>query len=89
MSVLRSGAHECQIRSAPVLVLPRLQRFSITLKRRQRAKIKIILALCQQSGHTFMKRCAFSSYDCFKRLSSSAFFSSKPGLPSKANIFTL
>ncbi|ABV62991.1 hypothetical protein BPUM_2325 [Bacillus pumilus SAFR-032] len=26
-----------------------LQRFSITLKRRQRAKIKIILALCQQS----------------------------------------
>ncbi|PGC66323.1 hypothetical protein COL97_03470 [Bacillus safensis] len=48
MSVLRAGAHECQIRSAPVLVLPRLQRFSITLKRRQRAKIKIILALCQQ-----------------------------------------
>ncbi|MED4994901.1 hypothetical protein, partial [Bacillus safensis] len=44
-----AGAHECQIRSAPVLVLPRLQRFSITLKRRQRAKIKIILALCQQS----------------------------------------
>ncbi|PTA86853.1 hypothetical protein C9414_02150 [Bacillus sp. Nf3] len=26
-----------------------LQRFSITLKRRQRAKIKIILALCQKS----------------------------------------
>ncbi|WP_235675129.1 hypothetical protein [Bacillus altitudinis] len=26
-----------------------LQRFSITLKRRQRAKIKYILALCQQS----------------------------------------
>ncbi|WMT28869.1 hypothetical protein RE735_17660 [Bacillus aerius] len=26
-----------------------LQRFSITLKRRQRAKIKFILALCQQS----------------------------------------
>ncbi|WP_186316352.1 hypothetical protein [Bacillus pumilus] len=49
MSVLRAGAHECQIRSAPVLVLPRLQRFSITLKRRQMAKIKIILALCQQS----------------------------------------
>ena len=23
LSVLRSGAHECQIRSAPVLVLPR------------------------------------------------------------------
>ncbi|OUZ06233.1 hypothetical protein BHE94_17395 [Bacillus pumilus] len=49
MSVLRFGAHECLIRSAPMLVLPRLQRFSITLKRRQRAKIKIILALCQQS----------------------------------------
>ncbi|APJ12658.1 hypothetical protein B9G52_05400 [Bacillus safensis] len=49
MSVLRVGAHECSIRSAPMLVLPRLQRFSITLKRRQRAKIKIILALCQQS----------------------------------------
>ncbi|OQP23515.1 hypothetical protein B2I20_00370 [Bacillus stratosphericus] len=51
MSVLRSGAHECQIRSAQVAVLPRLQRFSITLKRRQRAKIKFILALCQQSGN--------------------------------------
>ncbi|OQP21696.1 hypothetical protein B2I20_06715 [Bacillus stratosphericus] len=49
LSVLRAGAHECEIRSAPVLVLPRLQRFSITLKRRQRAKIKFILALCQQS----------------------------------------
>ena len=49
LSVLRAGAHECQIRSAPVLDLPRLQRFSITLKRRQRAKIKTILALCQQS----------------------------------------
>ncbi|ATP94822.1 hypothetical protein CSE15_13005 [Bacillus altitudinis] len=42
-------AHKCQIRSAPMLVLPRLQRFSITLKRRQRAKINTILALCQQS----------------------------------------
>ncbi|APJ13163.1 hypothetical protein BSL056_01415 [Bacillus safensis] len=52
LSVLRSGAHECQIRSAPMLVLLRLQRFSITLKRRQRAKIKIILALCQQSKKT-------------------------------------
>ncbi|KML50432.1 hypothetical protein VK99_13310 [Bacillus safensis] len=49
VSGLCSGAHECQIRSAPVLALPRLQRFSITLKRRQRAKIKNILALCQQS----------------------------------------
>ncbi|MDR4197975.1 hypothetical protein FO505_04630 [Bacillus altitudinis] len=50
MSVLRAGAHECQIRSAPVLGLSSLQRFSITLKRSQRAKIKFILALCQQSG---------------------------------------
>ncbi|TYS33167.1 hypothetical protein FZC65_07310 [Bacillus pumilus] len=40
LSGLRSGAHECQICSAPLLVLPRFQRFSITLKRRQRAKIK-------------------------------------------------
>ncbi|MGG0603775.1 hypothetical protein ABE019_13595, partial [Bacillus altitudinis] len=46
----------CQIRSAPVLVLPRLQRFSITLKRRQRAKIKFILALCQQSGLFYCKK---------------------------------
>ncbi|MDR4269669.1 hypothetical protein FO510_08385 [Bacillus pumilus] len=52
MSGLRAGAHECSIRSAPVLALPRLQRFSITLKRRQSAKIKIILALCQQSKST-------------------------------------
>ncbi|RKE74590.1 hypothetical protein DFO75_1264 [Bacillus safensis] len=52
MSVLRAGAHECQIRSAPVLILPRLQRFSIMLKKRQRAKINIILALCQQSEKT-------------------------------------
>ncbi|MDI4569385.1 hypothetical protein RI02_10485 [Bacillus altitudinis] len=49
VSVLRAGAHEYRIRSAPVLVLPRLQRFSITLKRRQMAKIKFILAICQQS----------------------------------------
>ncbi|RST65081.1 hypothetical protein EJB14_16115 [Bacillus pumilus] len=57
MSVLRAGAHECQIRSASVLVLPRLQRLSITLKRRQRAKIKIILALCQQSESTSYPMC--------------------------------
>ncbi|WP_260857588.1 hypothetical protein [Bacillus pumilus] len=55
LSGLRAGAHECQIRSAPVLGLPRLQRFSITLKRRQSAKIKIILALCQQSESPFDK----------------------------------
>ncbi|TQR25027.1 hypothetical protein C7Y46_05760 [Bacillus safensis] len=59
MSGLRSGAHECQIRSAPVLVLPRLQRFSITLKRRQSAKIKIILALCQQSETDHLKNDRF------------------------------
>ncbi|HCO79398.1 MAG TPA: hypothetical protein DIT37_05570 [Bacillus sp. (in: Bacteria)] len=45
LSVLRAGAHECQIRSVKVAVLPRLQRFSNTLKRRERAKIKFILAL--------------------------------------------
>ncbi|WP_235674320.1 hypothetical protein [Bacillus altitudinis] len=50
LSVLRAGAHEYQIRSAPVIVFPRLQGLSITLKRRQRAKIKFILALCQQFG---------------------------------------
>ncbi|MBS4745178.1 hypothetical protein B9G52_16395 [Bacillus safensis] len=33
VSGLCSSAHECFIRSAPVLALPRLQRFSITLKR--------------------------------------------------------
>ncbi|MBK4211451.1 hypothetical protein DJ474_16515 [Bacillus sp. 8A6] len=49
MSGLCAGTHECQIRSVPVLALPRLQRFSITLKRGQRTKIKILLALCQQS----------------------------------------
>ncbi len=60
LSVLRAGAHECQIHSAPVLVLPRLQRFSITLKRRQRAKIKFILALCQQSEHLFYRDAFFN-----------------------------
>ncbi|PRO41729.1 hypothetical protein C6W18_06875 [Bacillus sp. LLTC93] len=49
MPVLCAGAHESQIRCAPVLAFPRLQRFSITLKRRQRAKMIFILALCQQS----------------------------------------
>ncbi|TYS31577.1 hypothetical protein FZC65_12160 [Bacillus pumilus] len=43
----------CQV-SAPVLVLPRLRRFSFTLKRRQRAKIKIILALCQKFDNLFI-----------------------------------
>ncbi|PIK27948.1 hypothetical protein CTV99_03870 [Bacillus pumilus] len=43
----------------PVLVLPRRQRFSITLKRRQRAKIKFILALCQQSEAPVMESFSF------------------------------
>ncbi|MDR4250353.1 hypothetical protein FO508_08320 [Bacillus pumilus] len=59
LSVLRAGAHECLIRSIPVLVLPRLQRFSITLNRRQRAKIKPILALCQQPETPSIRRCLF------------------------------
>ncbi|PRS31175.1 hypothetical protein C6X99_08620 [Bacillus pumilus] len=62
MSGLRAGAHECSIRSAPVLALPRLQRFSITLKRRQRAKIKIILALCQQSKTDSIRIGLFVAY---------------------------
>ncbi|PRO40010.1 hypothetical protein C6W18_17185 [Bacillus sp. LLTC93] len=64
MSVLRADAHECQIRSAPVLVLPRLQRFSITLKRRQRAKIKVILALCQQCKGCLFNEGSLLSYCC-------------------------
>ncbi|QKL21251.1 hypothetical protein RI02_06140 [Bacillus altitudinis] len=60
MSVLCAGTHECQIRSVPVLVLSRLQRFSITLKRRQRAKIKFILALCQQSKQLIKIELLFS-----------------------------
>ncbi|EKF34255.1 hypothetical protein BA1_16161, partial [Bacillus xiamenensis] len=51
---------EFQILSSPLLVLPMLdcKGFQVTMKRRQRAKIKIILALCQQSdsvqtGHYF------------------------------------
>ena len=41
------GAHECQIRSAPLLALPRAAKVFYHAERRQRAKIKIILALCQ------------------------------------------
>ncbi|PRS12510.1 hypothetical protein C6X95_14145 [Bacillus pumilus] len=60
MSGLRAGAHECSIRSAKVAALPRLQRFSITLKkRRQSAKIKSILALCQQSKNLLCKQVLF------------------------------
>ncbi|MBS4744091.1 hypothetical protein B9G52_10600 [Bacillus safensis] len=40
MSVLCASAHECIIRSAPVLVLPRLQKFSITLKCKQKAALQ-------------------------------------------------
>ncbi|RST65049.1 hypothetical protein EJB14_16030 [Bacillus pumilus] len=56
MSVLCAGAHELPIRSAPVLGLPRLQRFSITLKRRKRAKIKMILALFLFALGTYLLR---------------------------------
>ncbi|MBS4742239.1 hypothetical protein COL97_06215 [Bacillus safensis] len=77
MSVLRAGAHECQIRSAPVLVLPRLQRFSITLKRRQRAKINIILALCQQSAIFFRVYLNFSTFTGFQPFSSTHVISTR------------
>ncbi|KAB3539542.1 hypothetical protein F9231_10760 [Bacillus safensis] len=40
LSVLCASAHECIIRSAPVLVLPSLQKFSITLKCKQKAALK-------------------------------------------------
>ncbi|PRS30649.1 hypothetical protein C6X99_05780 [Bacillus pumilus] len=65
MSGLRAGAHEWSIRSAKVAALPRLQRFSITLKRRQSAKINIILALCQQSNSSPPKRTALSLFHFF------------------------
>ncbi|ECI0812574.1 hypothetical protein ASP00_26165 [Salmonella enterica subsp. enterica serovar Dublin] len=61
MSVLRAGAHECDIRSAPVLVLPRLQRFSTTLKRRQRDKIRFILSLCQPKAAFLYEAFSFSN----------------------------
>ncbi|MED4993646.1 hypothetical protein [Bacillus safensis] len=47
VSGLRAGAHECQFAPRQCSSFLGLQRFSITLKRRRRAKIKIILALCQ------------------------------------------
>ncbi len=41
LSVLCASAHECIIRSAPpVLDLPRLQKFSITLKCKQKAALQ-------------------------------------------------
>ncbi|OYN65821.1 hypothetical protein CFH85_11085 [Bacillus safensis] len=45
---MRAGAHEYYIRSAPVLVLPRAAKVFYHAERRQMAKIKIILAICQQ-----------------------------------------
>ncbi|RUK46790.1 hypothetical protein ELP67_06710 [Bacillus safensis] len=68
LSGLRSGAHECRIRSAPVLALPRLQRFSITLNRRQRAKIKTILALCQQFATPAYEQVSFFNILSFYRM---------------------
>ncbi|RFB47381.1 hypothetical protein DZB74_09390 [Bacillus sp. HMG] len=50
MSVLCFGAHDVKFAPRRCSSFLGLQRFSITLKRRQRAKIKFILALCQQSG---------------------------------------
>ncbi|MGG0615973.1 hypothetical protein, partial [Bacillus altitudinis] len=47
VSVLRFGAHECQIRSAPMLVLPRAAKVFYHAEKKKRAKIKFILALCQ------------------------------------------
>ncbi|QDZ96373.1 hypothetical protein D0438_15900 [Bacillus altitudinis] len=49
-----------------MLVLPRLQRFSITLKRRQRAKIKFILALSQQSAIPFTNLSRLNKNACGK-----------------------
>ncbi|OYN67354.1 hypothetical protein CFH85_03455 [Bacillus safensis] len=46
MSVLCADAHECQIRSAKVAVIPRAAKVFYHAERRQRTKIKIILALC-------------------------------------------
>ncbi|MBX7000988.1 hypothetical protein EX219_05300, partial [Bacillus aerophilus] len=80
LSVLRAGARESFIHSAPVLVLPRLQRFSITLKkRRQRAKIKFILALCQQSNRWIVYPPVFfySLSDCPRVISRFLFFPSR------------
>ena len=89
LSVLRAGAHECQIRSAPVLVLPRLQRFSITLKRRQRAKIKIILSLCQQS-ETCHPACLFlfiSDYQSFQGTYHDSSYGTPPFLHTSYQVF--
>ncbi|TYS07885.1 hypothetical protein FZC70_16775 [Bacillus subtilis] len=38
LSGLRVGAHELYIRCAPMLALPRLQRFSITLKKEKKSQ---------------------------------------------------
>ena len=48
VSGLRSGAHECQIRSAPVLVLPRAAKVFYQAEEDKGLKSSI-LALCQQS----------------------------------------
>ncbi|MBX7003353.1 hypothetical protein EX219_17445 [Bacillus aerophilus] len=54
MSVLRAGAHECQIRSASVLVLPRLQRFSITLKKGKSRGLPCFLRLIKRLFKLFL-----------------------------------
>ncbi len=48
LSGLCFGAHEFNIRCAPMLALPRLQRFSITLKE-TKSKTKTVLGFCQHS----------------------------------------
>ncbi|TYS25854.1 hypothetical protein FZC69_16940 [Bacillus altitudinis] len=64
MSGLRSGAHECQIRSAPLLVLPRLHRFTGHAEKKQWAKIKFILALCSHSETGSLPRASFLVIFC-------------------------
>ncbi|PIK28515.1 hypothetical protein CTV99_00150 [Bacillus pumilus] len=64
MSGLRSVTHECQIRSVPVLALPRLQRFSITQKRRQSEdRTSAVFSLCIFFFFgwcfSFLRRCFF------------------------------
>ncbi|PCK11529.1 hypothetical protein CEY07_12405 [Bacillus safensis] len=58
MSVLRAGAHEYQIRSAPVLVLSRLQGFSSHAEKKTNVKKHLLIAdaffsrLLSQGSHS-------------------------------------
>ena len=62
VSVLRFGAHECQIRSAPMLVLSRAAKVFYHAERRQRVKIKFILTLCQHIWDALKKRLFLYSF---------------------------